>query len=363
MDGGSGSSNSDPRFEFLGSFVQKTLKLKPEKWHRLVTFEEHKAVMKEFFDNPASLVLIIILTPSAQLIPIVSFPIQQLKNKGVYFVKKNAIEVPREGCKDCLVVGDLATRTIDQLSCLVDEIFVPLLSNSENHQGWPEMVAQDVQKQVHSLKSTVYQVQGQVSGQTVLPMPVGVDKCVQTAKELVVNAECSINLYLKSAIEGVVIKWATQVNDVMLESSANAFNGGQNPVPSAEINFWNNRLKNLTYIYEQLRHERIRSMALILEFTDSAYYPCFKTLFKNVVTALAEARDITLYLNPLTRHFQQLEDTEFSECKVLLKPLMHVVCLIWSNSLYYCHSAKLIVLLRQICNLIIQQVTINALPF
>ncbi|XP_065078949.1 dynein beta chain, ciliary [Ochlerotatus camptorhynchus] len=355
MEGGSGSSNSDPRFEFLGSFVQKTLKLKPEKWHRLVTLEEHKAVLKEFFDNPASLVLIIILTPSAQLIPLVSFPIQQLKNKGVYFVKKNAIEVPREGCKDCLVVGDLATRTIDQLSCLVDEIFVPLLSNSDNHHGWPEMVAQDVQKQVHSLKSTVYQVQGQVSGQTVLPMPVGVDKCVQTAKELVVNAECSINLYLKSAIEGVVIKWATQVNDVMLETSANAFTGGQNPVPSAEINFWNNRLKNLTYIYEQLRHERIRSMALILEFTDSAYYPCFKTLFKNVVTALAEARDITLYLNPLTRHFQQLEDTEFSESRVLLKPLMHVVCLIWSNSLYYCHSAKLIVLLRQICNLIIQQ--------
>lgn len=151
---------------------------------------------------------------------------------GVYFVKKNTIEVPREGCKDCLVVGDLATRTIDQLSCLVDEIFVPLLSNPDNHEGWPEMVAQDVQKQVHSLKSTVYQVQGQVSGQTVLPMPVGVDKCVQTAKELVVNAECSINLYLKSAIEGVVIKWATQVNDVMLETSSNAFNGGQNPVPS-----------------------------------------------------------------------------------------------------------------------------------
>lgn len=140
--------------------------------------------------------------------------------------------MPRDGCKDVLVVGDLATRTIDQLSCLVDEVFVPLLSNSDNHLGWPEMVAQDVQKQVHSLKSTVYQVQGQVSGQTVLPMPVGVDKCVQTAKELVVNSECSINLYLKSAIEGVVIKWATQVNDVMLESSANAFNGGQNPVPS-----------------------------------------------------------------------------------------------------------------------------------
>lgn len=119
-----------------------------------------------------------------------------------------------------------------------------------------------------------------------------------------------------------------------------------------EINFWNNRLKNLTYesivltinlfeftvifvfsyIYEQLRHERIKSMALILEHTDSAYFPCFKTMFKNVVTALAESRDITLYLSPLMKHFLQFEETDFSESKPLLKPLMHVVCLVRSVS-------------------------------
>lgn len=115
----------------------------------------------------------------------------------------------------------------------------------------------------------------------------------------------------------------------------------------SEINFWNNRLKNLTcvsidenwtitselfstfsYIYEQLRHERIKSMALILEHTDSAYFPCFKTMFKNVVTALAESRDITLYLSPLMKHFLQFEETDFSESKPLLKPLMHVVSLV-----------------------------------
>jgi hypothetical protein len=73
-------------------------------------------------------------------------------------------------------------------------------------------VAQDVMKSTHSLKSTVYQVQGQVSGRTILPMPVGVEKCVATARELQENAECSVDLYLKSAIEGVVIKWVTQIN-------------------------------------------------------------------------------------------------------------------------------------------------------
>lgn len=78
--------------------------------------------------------------------------------------------------------------------------------------------------------------------------------------------------------------------------------------------------------------------------------------FSSSQTALAEARDITLYLSPLLKHFIQFEDTDFSESKPLLKPLMHVVCLVWANSTYYRTSSKLIVLLRQICNLIIQQV-------
>lgn len=42
-----------------------------------------------------------------------------------------------------------------------------------------------------------------------------------------------VDLYLKSAIEGVVIKWATQINDVLTEESSQAFAGGQNPTPNA----------------------------------------------------------------------------------------------------------------------------------
>ncbi|XP_059610636.1 dynein beta chain, ciliary isoform X2 [Phlebotomus argentipes] len=355
MEAGNENGGPDLRFEFMGSYVQKTLKLKPEKWLRVVTVEEHKAIIKEFLDRPTPVHLVILLTPSAQLIPCTTFPLTQLKTKGVYFIKKYPQEVPRENCQDMLIVGDLATRTIDQLSTLVDEIFVPLLSNPQNHKGWPEMVAQDVQKHVHSLKSTVYQVKGQVSGQTVLPMPVGVEKVIKAAQDINADKECAVDLYLKSAIEGVVIKWATQINDVMIENPNNAFNGGANPSPSVELNFWNSRLKNLNYIYDQLKNERVRCMALILEHTDSAYFPCFKNLFKNVVTALAESKDITLYINPLQKHFTSIEESDFSESKILIKPMMHVVCLLWANSRYYCHSSKLIVLLKQISNLLIHQ--------
>nr|CAD7570912.1 unnamed protein product [Timema californicum] len=313
-----------------------------------------------------------------------------------------------------------------------------------------------------------------------------------------------VDLYLKSAIEGVVIKWSKQINDVLAEDSSQAFIGGQNPVPSAgeitshtpqharttseyalgpvpvmlslfqrysssnvvfvpevqyqchvvfvpevqfqghvsvmlslfqrsstsvmlslflrssssnvvfvpevkgpvpvscclcsrgqvsvmlslfqrsstivvlslfqrsstsnvvlvpEVQFWNARLGNLEYIYDQLRDEKVRKMAVILEKTDSAYFPCFKTLFRNIVaasllpreTALAEAKDIVLYLKPLMKHLALLEDTDFSEVTPFLRPLLYTVCLIWAHSCYYCNSSKIIVLLRQICNLLINQ--------
>lgn len=56
------------------------------------------------------------------------------------------------------LIGDLAPRLIDELAALVDEVFVPLLSNPLNHEGWPLVVSQDILKQIHSLKSTVYEV-------------------------------------------------------------------------------------------------------------------------------------------------------------------------------------------------------------
>jgi dynein heavy chain len=36
----------------------------------------------------------------------------------------------------------------------------------------------------------------------------------------------------------------------------------------------------------------------------SAYYPSFRSMFRNVVAALNEAQDITLFLKPLGQHFQ-----------------------------------------------------------
>lgn len=123
----------------------------------------------------------------------------------------------------------------------------------------------------------------------------------------------------------------------------------------SELEFWSSRLKNLWYIYEQLKEAKVRSMASILEITNSAYFNCFKTVFKNVVLALAEAKEINLYYQPLKKQLATFEETDFSECISLLEPIMVVLCLIWANC-KYCDQVRIIILLKQICNLLILEV-------
>ena len=69
-------------------------------------------------------------------------------------------------------------------------------------------------------------------------------------------------------------------------------------------------------------------------------------MFRNVVAALNEAQDITLYLKPLTQHFQNLEQSEFPDIVPQLRPLMHCICIVYSESNYYNSTARIIVLMQ-----------------
>lgn len=73
--------------------------------------------------------------------------------------------------------------------------------------------------------------------------------------------------------------------------------------------------------------------------------------------ALEEARDICIYLKPLQYLFEDLENIEFPEVRGQIGPLMHTVCLVWANCRYYCTPPRLIVLLQETCNLLVQQVS------
>lgn len=91
------------------------------------------------------------------------------------------------------------------------------------------------------------QVKGQVNGRTVLPMPAGLEKVTEVERLVSTVGPQAVDLYLKSAIEGVVIKWAYLVNDVVTHESSAAFENGQQPTPNVELEYWSAKLANLRW--------------------------------------------------------------------------------------------------------------------
>merc|ERR1712193_143140 len=95
-------------------------------------------------------------------------------------------------------------------------------------------------------------------------------------------------------------------------------------------------------------------MAELLEKNDSSYFAAFKMIFKEVVEALREATDINMHLKPLRNHFEDLEQADFDSMEKMLEPLFHVICLLWANSSYYNTPGRIVVLLQESCNLMIE---------
>lgn len=69
------------------------------------------------------------------------------------------------------------------LSLVCLQVLVPLLSNNQNHNGWPAVVSKDLLRHVHDLKSSVYVLTGQVKGRTLLPMPIGAEQFKDMMKQ------------------------------------------------------------------------------------------------------------------------------------------------------------------------------------
>lgn len=80
-------------------------------------------------------------------------------------------------------------------------------------------------------------------------------------------------------------------------------------------------------------------------------------IFLSHLPALEEAKDICTYLRPLQRLFEDMENVELPEVRGQISPLMHTLCLVWVNSRYFNTPSRIIVLLQETCNLLIQQVS------
>ncbi|XP_034645210.1 dynein heavy chain 17, axonemal-like [Trachemys scripta elegans] len=161
----------------------------------------------------------------------------------------------------------------------------------ENMSGWPKVVSDDVVKQGHRLKNEMFVMGGKIKGKTLLPLPEHLENLASSTDSLD-RLPAAMDSSLLHAIETIIIDWSHQIRDVLSKDSAQPLLDGSNPLPKVEFEFWSSRLVNLQCIHEQLS-----------PYIDS---------------------------------------------------VMYTVCLIWANSEHYNTPSRIIVILQEICNLLIE---------
>uniref|UniRef100_A0A2K6N2V0 Dynein axonemal heavy chain 17 n=1 Tax=Rhinopithecus bieti TaxID=61621 RepID=A0A2K6N2V0_RHIBE len=342
----------DVRPEYLEEVASIVLKFKPDKWSKLMGAEENVALFTEFFEKPDVRVLVLTLNAAGMIVPCLGFP-ESLKSKGVYFIKTKPDNINKDNYKARLLYGDISPTPVDQLISVVEEVLYSLLNQRENTAGWPQVVSEDIVKQVHRLKNEMFVMSGKIKGKTLLPIPEHLGNLDGTLESME-RIPSSLDNSLLHAIETIIIDWSHQIRDVLSKDSAQALLDGLHPLPRVEFEFWDARLLNLKCIHEQLNRPKVNKIVEILEKAKSCYWPALQNVYTNVMEGLKEANDIVLYLKPLRILLEEMEQADFTMLPTFIAKVLDTICFIWATSEYYNTPVRIIVILQEFCNQIIE---------
>ena len=266
------------------------------------------------------------------------------KSRSLVFVKKEAGELAEDAMDKGTFMVDLTGDPLVHLNALLQQLYMPVLSNPAVNGGWGDVVAKQVLERLHSFISNVSIAVGHTQAQTLLPLP---------GFKPSDSAQTRIAL-----LESAIVTWTRQINSILRLDPETPLRQGLNPTPDVEIAFWKAKAAHLNAIVEQLQSPRVRRVLRALEAAKSTYCTTFAALCREAFAARIEANDNTKYLRTLEDWFGTLAGgTDFAELTELFKPIMHIILLIWKNSKHYNSPARLMVLMREMCNVLIEQAT------
>eukprot|EP00698_Gefionella_okellyi_P021190 TRINITY_DN679_c0_g2_i1.p1 TRINITY_DN679_c0_g2~~TRINITY_DN679_c0_g2_i1.p1 ORF type:complete len:4462 (-),score=1316.63 TRINITY_DN679_c0_g2_i1:16-13401(-) len=342
-------AEADKRLEWLSARAQSVLGATDAQFKNMLVGDfsdnPNKKAVYEFLQTYQTRRLLLFMDSSEKTLQASQQPPPYHPKKTFYMIKSD-VDKLLQSEKDMseLIMGDFTSAAMESLSQAVQEVYIPLMSNAESTERWPAVVQTDTVSSVHKFLANLCVMIGNTQGRTILPLPPG-----ETPQPEKVTRDKDRMHVLESA----VVTWTRQIKNVLkADSEADA----TQPGPLAEVSFWTDHSKNLNFICEQLQSEKIRKVIKILELTKNQYAPAFSRLVKDVETARMEANDNAIHLRPLRKLFQRLNtEPDFTAIVDLFIPMMHMILLVWKSSKSYNTAGRLVVLIREICNDIIQQ--------
>ena len=279
-------------------------------------------------------------------------PIRQGKSQLLYFVKLVKSQLSEDKIAQEIIYGDIYSDPLDHLAVVSERIYHSLVSaRDKGGQAWSDAIAKEVRDNFDTFVANVQITQGHVQGITCLPIPGS--EASKIDSDMPADAGDGYQIH---ALEGAIITWTKQIKNILKQDPESVFQNQANPGPMAEIEFWTSVAANLNGIFDQLQSVRVRRVLKILDRSKSTYNQPFAKLCKEVFHARAEANNIVKYLRPLVAWFEGFEnESDFERLTNHFRPIIHLVLLVWKSSAYYNTPARLVVLMREVCNTLIRQ--------
>ena len=262
----------------------------------------------------------------------------------MYFAKTVRAKLEQEDLGKHIICGDYGMAPLEHFEIVSNEAYMPLITQAALTQGWPDTLAKDVMGSFNQTLANITVTIGEKMGTTSLPLPPADTSPLMDEKERTYQLETSI------------ITWTRQIKDILKADPEEELKAGKHVGPDIEVEFWRYKAANLNAIKEQLEGPRIQKVIEILESISSTYTPSFLKLCEDVSVAATEANENVKFLGPLVTHLNRLRDAdEFEELPKTFVLILHSILLVWKHSNYYNTPARLVVLMREICNDLIRQ--------
>ncbi|XP_055849033.1 dynein beta chain, ciliary [Episyrphus balteatus] len=324
------------RLAFFENHVLKTLRIKQEKWAKMITTDIYKETIMGFLDEPYQQRLIFTMNAASLPVPSYDFP-SKPRSKIVFFVRQNLpTTLTEENIRKALLYGDLLPNVLENLVVLFDDVIFPILNNPANQNGWTSVMVNDMKTESQEFRNCIAQMKGQMINRTILPLPICIDEVMEMVPNMAQGNFSKFTSIMKHSLEGMIVKWIDSINDFINVSAREyIFKKEKYPRPENLINFWEARLENLENLVDQLGDIRIKTIGFVLEKINSVFEMSFRSIVEKIMEALVEARDIKLYLSPLKKIVDRFETNDLNETTKDIRPLLLNIGLVWANSKYF----------------------------
>ena len=397
----------DVRLDYIMSKVTPLIKANKGMWDKMMAVEEMGDMVNSFV-NSEGVMKLFFLGGAKDMTVQDKLPDDKMtKKKVAYCIKTDEIkfdEKKMDWMFEYMVIGDLSPALLPHFHGLLRNVYLPVMSNPRKSGRWPDPAIKIFFDKYYNTLAQVFEAVGQTQGKTYLFLPptemMGQEPVNGITKQTGTKASSADKSDEKRVhiLESAVVIWTSNIHTSLARQVEEApshtfsrllapslavshlpspsrtfprpltpplaslarqaetiFDHGKQPGPQAALDFWTSKYVDLSDILGQLRGPQIHKTLKVLELIRSPYHASFHALCGQLEREAAEAKDNCLYLQSLKPHFDALASAEYTECDALFKPIMHVLLLVWKHSRFYNTPPALALLVRTICNDVIEK--------